>query len=463
MKVNTVPSGNGSAYSATSPLLRALSAFTFTAIIAIGLGLLPGVAQAQGPDRAHVIVQFDDTSLTVRPIDFTAPISGLLALQLTGLDMTTQSFGWGTAVCAIEGVGCPADNCFCDPTNFWSYNYWDGSAWQSYMVGADSSTVGNGAVEGWRWGPWGSEIKAARPITAAATALEWLRLQQSPVDGGYDTTGSTVETLFAIGANERKAADWRRGLNNPSLLHYMMGHSASFARNGAASAGKVAVGLVATDGCRPYGTKSPLDFYDPATGVFSDTYQGAGSQAWGILGVAALNQGVPNDAVSHLKSLQLGNGAWEWQTGFGDDTNITALAVQALVAAGEPVGSSTVISAMNYLKTMQGDDGGFRYDNIWSAGSDTNSTAYVVQAILAIGQDPVSSQWTINNTNPISYLLGMQLGDGSFEWQPGSGSNRLATQQAIPALLGRPQPIKVADLALCRTLFLPVIRKLSTN
>ena len=257
MKVNTVPSGNGGADNATRSLLRVLLAFAFTAAIALGLWLVPGVAQAQGPDKAQVIVQFDDTHLTVRPISFTAPISGLIALQLTGLNVTTQSFGWGTAVCAIEGVGCPADNCFCDPTNFWSYNYWDGSAWQSYMVGADSSTVNNGAVEGWRWGAWGSELKAAPPITAASAALEWLRPQQSASDGGYGSTGSTVETLFDAGANEIKANDWRRGATNPSLLHYMMAHSASFSKSGAASAGKLAVGLTAT--CLLYTSPSPRD------------------------------------------------------------------------------------------------------------------------------------------------------------------------------------------------------------
>jgi hypothetical protein len=49
------------------------------------------------------------------------------------------------------------------------------------------------------------------------------------------------------------------------------------------------------------------------------------------------------------------------------------------------------------------------------------------------------------------------LSDGGFEYQKGLGANLLATQQAIPALLGRPFPLKVADLAQCRGVFLPVV------
>jgi uncharacterized repeat protein (TIGR01451 family) len=43
----------------------------------------------------------------------------------------------------------------------------------------------------------------------------------------------------------------------------------------------------------------------------------------------------------------------------------------------------------------------------------------------------------------------MQLPDGSFEWQNGFGGSQFATQQAIPALLFRPFPVKVAAIDPC--------------
>ena len=65
------------------------------------------------PDRASVIVQFDDHATHIRAVDVTAPISGLAALQASGLDVVVADSGFGPAVCAIAGVGCPADDCFC--------------------------------------------------------------------------------------------------------------------------------------------------------------------------------------------------------------------------------------------------------------------------------------------------------------------------------------------------------------
>ena len=106
------------------------------------------VASAAPADEAHgtVIVQLGDHELVARPITFTAPISGLAALQLSGLEVVAASTSYGTVVCSIEGVGCPADNCFCDDSVFWGYKSWDGAVWQDYMVGASESSLGDGAV-----------------------------------------------------------------------------------------------------------------------------------------------------------------------------------------------------------------------------------------------------------------------------------------------------------------------------
>ena len=56
---------------------------------------------------------------------------------------------------------------------------------------------------------------------------------------------------------------------------------------------------------------------------------------------------------------------------------------------------------------------------------------------------------------PISYLLSMQLEDGSFEWQPDTGADQSSTQQVIPALLGRWFPLVRTELASCEPQSLP--------
>ncbi len=418
--------------------------------------LSPAETSAAGPDEAHVVIQFDENWSIVRPISFTAPISGLAALELTGLNLITTETGFGPAVCAIEGTGNPAADCF--GSGFWAYSFWNGSEWESYGVGASSSVINDGAIELWAWSPGFTSPPppgSGPEFTAAAEALTWLAGEQSETDGGYGNTSGSVESLLAIGANQLNANGWRKN-GGPSLAGYIIGRGSAYANAGPGQAGKLAVGLAATDTCWPVGAMEPSDYYSPTLGTYSTD---SGPLAWAMLGTRALSQAVPAAAVDNLKNNQQNNGGWEWAPTWGTDTNSTALALQALVAAGEPVSSTAVISGLAYLDAAQNNDGGFPYDPNSSFGtdSDTNSTAYVVQALRATGEDPLTGTWTIASTNPISYLLGMQLSNGSFEWQVGQGANQLATQQAIPALLGRPFPLTMVEPERCQARYLPII------
>lgn len=114
-----------------------------------------------------------------------------------------------------------------------------------------------------------------------------------------------------------------------------------------------------------------------------------------------------------------------------------------------------MISALAFLDGAQNADGGFPYAPGPEAPSDANSTGYVVQALIAAGEDPLGARWTVSGATPIDYLLTLQLPDGSFEWQPGTGANQLATQQVIPALLGRAHPALSAPLQVCPAVYLP--------
>jgi hypothetical protein len=439
------------------------------ATLAAGLGLVlalllsAAVAAARPADpgstgHGYIIVQLGDRDLVARAITFTTPISGLRALELSGLNVVTATFGWGSAVCSIEGVGCPATNCFCGGTSFWNYNYWDGNAWQGYLVGADTSALNDGAVEGWRWGAWGSAMWPARPVTAALQALDWLRPLQSLTDGGYGSESGSAEASLAIGANHYPAAVWRRQPDSPSLANYWLGRASSYSQVGAAEAGKLAVGAASTDICWPHNALTSSAYYSPTTGAYGF---GAGRQAWAILGTLALSETVPAQATQHLKSLVQLNGGWAWQPGFGADTNTTALALQALIATGEPLASTLVTQGLAYLKSAQNADGGFTYDpdSLVSTASDANSTAYVLQALLAAGQDPTAVAWSVGQNNPVSFLLSLQLPDGSFEWQKGLGERLLATRQVVVSLLGRIFPLRVAQITACPTIYLPLVNR----
>lgn len=192
------------------------------------------------------MVDLGDGRTIVRRVAFPeATISGLQALQRSGLNLTTADFSFGTAVCAIEGVGCPATNCFCNATTFWGYQFWDGDDWQGYMVGASASTVGDGRGGGLGLGPrWqrsapdypGDPLRQRRPAVDAPSAKRQRQL-------GDNISGAVDVILAAAAANQRPSA-WT-GSGGASLVDYAAANAATFSGRSAATAGKLAVGAAA--------------------------------------------------------------------------------------------------------------------------------------------------------------------------------------------------------------------------
>jgi hypothetical protein len=386
------------------PRTIALAA-TSTLVLMVALWLaLPNripLALAQTPNTASVIVQFGQQERIARSIEFSAPISGLTALQWSGLHVVYSDTAFGPAVCAIEGVGCPATDCFCN-AKYWGYNRWDGEAWQSYAVGPGSSMITqSGSIEGWHWGAFGDASVHVSPTLAAGAALDWLHGRQVITDGGYGSAGASVEILLAVGANHIAAQEWRQTSTSPSLASYVTLNGAGYTQSAAGAAGKTAVALAATESCLPVGALTPQAYYSTTLDAYTEQ---SGPNSWAILGVVAISESVPVTAVDVLRGSALAGGGWEWSPGWGEDTNSTALAIQALIAAGEPISASSVVDGLAYLSSVQNKDGGFPYAAGTDAGSDSNSTAYAVQAIIAAGQDPSGPTWTISNSTPISYL-----------------------------------------------------------
>lgn len=118
----------------------------------------PAAAAAAEPQhRAALIV---DTGREVRRIcvrfaeDF---ISGAeLLVRAKNVDPVFREYaGKGKAVCALCGVGCPADDsCLtCGGNDYWSYSRAPAgsSKFQLSGAGASSTRIRDGDVEGWRW------------------------------------------------------------------------------------------------------------------------------------------------------------------------------------------------------------------------------------------------------------------------------------------------------------------------
>ncbi len=118
--------------------------------------------------------------------------------------------------------------------------------------------------------------------------------------------------------------------------------------------------------------------------------------------------------------------------GEASDTNTTGLCLQALALTDS---ADAVEAGLAYLQAIQNEDGGWPYQSPSDFGtdSDTNSTALVVQALVANEQD--LAEWN----NPQDWLLSMQNESGSFSFQEAMpGDNVVATVAVIPALVGVP-------------------------
>ncbi len=311
---------------------------------------------------------------------------------------------------------------------------------------------------------------ATRPeIQATTEALAWLRTQQQ-ADGSYpgfsNNVGSSIDTLLAIGAANQDADTWRSSVGN-SLLEYVRTYSEAYAHETAAKACKLTAGVAAAG--RDPRNFDGLDlvsitqsYYDETTGAFGKDAEGnlaAGTnwdQAWCMLAYVAVGESVPPAAVTFLKEQVTNDGYWNYGPQM-DYAHIdsTGLALQALIAAGESPDAPVISNAVIYLHNQQRDNGGFA-DSPTAQNPDpqpnVNSTAYAIQALIAVGEDPTDEFWKtsgLTTTQPVSFVLALQQTDGSFKWQQGSeGSNLMATQQAIPALLGKPFPYSSRDVVI---------------
>lgn len=113
---------------------------------------------AERPNGAGLVVRHGDGHTEMYYVEFTEPeITGLELLIRAGVSLTVAQFGGlGTAVCAIDGEGCPAADCFCrsysTPAYYWHYYRLapDGT-WQLQPVGPSSRRIRDGDVDGWSW------------------------------------------------------------------------------------------------------------------------------------------------------------------------------------------------------------------------------------------------------------------------------------------------------------------------
>lgn len=277
----------------------------------------------------------------------------------------------------------------------------------------------------------------ALPILAASAALPqtdavnrgaaYLKSIQLP-DGSYgtDSPGQNMDSIYAVRAAGFDPAEDVKDGKTP--VDYLLANISLVDSAGAAAKAALAARALGLDP-RAVGGVDVIAIaegaYDPATGAYAgDDF----TQSIVMIGLACTGNAVGDLADEALKATQIDDGGG-WGFGGFADADTTAIAIQALLAAGVPASDPDVVEALEYLKATQAADGGWGYD---PTASNASSTAFAVQALLALGEDPESEMYTKGGNTPVSYLLSQQQADGSFAgFDP-----TYATNQVLPALAG---------------------------
>jgi prenyltransferase beta subunit len=152
-------------------------------------------------------------------------------------------------------------------------------------------------------------------------------------------------------------------------------------------------------------------------------------------------------------SAQLEDGGWYYSgAGSRSEVDMTGAAIEALVVAGPPAEEpalgayeKAIAAGLEYLKGAQLPDGGFPALPTGETESNVASTAWAVQAIWAVGQNPEA--WTAGPEarEPLDYMESMQQEDGHIRWRASSDMNGIwMTAYVTPAFDGHALPIPVA-------------------
>ncbi len=278
---------------------------------------------------------------------------------------------------------------------------------------------------------------------AAGKALAWLATKQN-ADGGFSDgfspnsgVGPTSDAIVAIVSAGQDAGAWKK--NGASPLDYIGAKVRAGKVTKPGDIAKTIIATVATDrNSRNVGgvdLVAKLNSLHKAGGFGGTLYE----DTLAVLAFANAGQSVPEDVIARLIAAQTKDGAWAFtgDTAAGaGDTNTTALVVQALIATGH---RDAIGRALDYFRRTQNGDAGWPYQvpSAYGTETDANSTANVIQALLAAGE-PMGNWSKEGRSDPLGALIRLQDDKtGAFNYQASlPGANLLATMQAIPALKG---------------------------
>ena len=262
----------------------------------------------------------------------------------------------------------------------------------------------------------------------ASQSFDYIISQQAD-DGGWGSVGQTIDIILAL-----QAAGWDSKTvtqSESTPFDFVEENFAEYIESGPDAIGKTILGVTAA-GFDPTAF-ADVDLVAALNATYDETTSAFGiadntwHQALAILGLNAAGEAIPSEVVDSLLGLQQEDGGWEYSAGFGSWPDNTALAVQALLAAGETADNTAVQNGLGYLQSMVSMTGGW---------GDSSTTAYAIMALNALGIS--NDSWSNEaGLTPLSELFTFQKTSGAFvyNWEY-TDDSLMSTAAALLALFG---------------------------
>jgi energy-coupling factor transport system substrate-specific component len=280
------------------------------------------------------------------------------------------------------------------------------------------------------------------PGTARAAgtdkAANWLEAAQS-ADGGFGSAPSsdpsaalTTWAMLGLEAAGRNPFDVT-STGGKSPLDFLSGHL-----DEVSSPGDLARTIVALEGAgadpRSFAGRdlvSALLKRRAANGSYAG-WPGTTSFSVIALRTAGANEGL-DSTVSWLNKVQNDDGGWGDVPGQPSNADVTGSVMQALPE------TKAAQSGLSYLRKHQRPNGGFALGA--GGGVNTQSTAWAVQGMIAVGADP--AKVSDGGNSALDYLAARQDDDGHYRYSESSDQTPVwVTGQVLVAVSGDSLPIE---------------------
>jgi hypothetical protein len=295
---------------------------------------------------------------------------------------------------------------------------------------------------------------ATSQTTQANAALRYLYSQVGTDGSVAGSLGATEDAIISVADNGYDPATLKSPTSATSAYSYLSAKASTVTTAGGAAkyvlawlaAGKPAA-IDASALLTKLNTLTTSGGYLESNGAFHNATTetaNAYSQSLAVLADVGAGHALPAHATGWLTCAQRPDGGFGYAiddslstppASCGDtasDTNDTGIILQALGQAGITSADS---AAEGYLHSVQQSDGGFGFNA--GGGSDPDSDTIVIQALVAIGQDPTGSAWTVSGGgNPLSNMESFAdpQGSGGYVF-PGNTAPDAFTTSAVPQAL----------------------------